>query len=369
MFPLKHLFRRRPQHARKPLMLSDVATHITTLETAPSYPAALLKNGSLNDTTHSLFQGWASSPCTLHQYTLENVVLDTASMIFFQDGHPIMDTAYLQPPDVIPALAIREDTLIPAPPEQKIMAACFDHWHQNYYHWIAHTIPTLYHLKNNTYNGGLILPLLTHWQEESIRLLGFNPSNSTRTEPGKQYAFRKVLYTDCVKGAADFSVLTSSRQAYHTLAQSPHIPTRATPPLNIFIERGQSPNRFMSNESELSQALTHIGFTAVKPETLSITEQIRLFSQARIVMGSLGAGMANLAWCKPGTIICELVPQQHPNPCTLALAMQMQLQYWGEPIETGVDIASHITPAYKTFNVSKIVQRAKDIIQYTESIE
>ncbi|MBR0560360.1 glycosyltransferase family 61 protein [Neokomagataea anthophila] len=290
-------------------------------------------------------------------------------MMFFQNGHPIIDTAYLQAPDVIPTLAIREDTLISAPPEQEMMAACFDHWHQNYYHWITHTIPTLFHLKNNDYNGGLILPSLTKWQEESIRMLGFDPARSTRTEPGKQYAFRKVLYTDCVKGAADFSVLTSSRQAYHTLTHTAHISTRATTPVNLFIERGQSPNRFVSNEAELSQALTQIGFTSVQPETFSLTEQIRLFSQAHIVIGALGAGMANLAWCKPGTIICELVPQQHTNPCTLVLAMQMQLQYWGEPIETGVDIASHITPANKTFDIPKIVQRAKEIIHYAESMK
>ncbi|GBR44143.1 capsular polysaccharide biosynthesis protein [Neokomagataea tanensis NBRC 106556] len=290
-------------------------------------------------------------------------------MMFFKDGQPIIDTAYLQSPDIIPSLAIREDTLIPAPPGQDVMAACFDHWHQNYYHWITHTIPTLFHLKNSHYKDGLILPPLTAWQEDTIRLLGFDPSHSTRTKPGEQYAFHTVLYTDCVRGTADFSALTSSRRAYHTLAQTCPPPAHTTTSPHLFIERGQAPNRFIHNEPELAKALTEIGFTTVKPETLNIAEQIHLFSQARIVIGSLGAGMANLAWCKPGTIICELVPQQHINPCTLALAMQMQLHYWGEPIETGVEIASHVTPAQKGFDIPKIVQRAKEMIHYASSMK
>ncbi|GBR55528.1 capsular polysaccharide biosynthesis protein [Neokomagataea thailandica NBRC 106555] len=193
-------------------------------------------------------------------------------------------------------------------------------------------------------------------------MYGFDPAHGTRTEPGKQYAFKKVIYTDNVRGAADFSVSPSSRQAYKSLTDKFPAMDESSSPLNLFIERGSATNRSVNNENELAKALAEIGFTIIRPETLSVTEQIRLFSKARFVMGALGAGMANLAWCKPGTIICELVPQQHPNPCNLALATQMELPYWGEPIETGIEAASHVTAAEKGFDIPTLIQRAKELL-------
>lgn len=370
MFSFARLFRRKASvvsDPSAPLTLADVATTMRVLDSAQVQPAALVQDGCLPGGAHSLFRGWQSKPLILRQYELEDVVLDRNLMVFLKDGRPIADTSYLQPPQAVADVTVREDDLVPAPAGQPVMAACFDHWNTNYYHWVVHTVPTLFSLRQSGFDGGLILPQLTPWQEETVRMNGFDPARATMTEPGRQYAFRKVIYTDCVRGAADFSPLPTSRAAYHTMAAQAGVTGREPRTLDLFIERGGASNRLMPNEADLAQALAEAGFTVVRPETLSVADQMRLFAKARLVVGALGAGMANLAWCRPGTVICELVPQQHQNPCNLTLAMQMGLPYWGELIETGVEEESHVAVSQKPFNVPELVHRARQLTMYAQA--
>ncbi|WP_086613365.1 glycosyltransferase family 61 protein [Acetobacter indonesiensis] len=347
-----------------PLTLMQAASNVTELEVIAPQAALLVQDGVLPDGSQSVFRGWVSDALTLRQYKLKDVVLDRSLMVFLQQGRLITDTNYLQSPDALAALTIRPDDLIASPAGAEDVAACFDHWDTNYYHWLVHTLPTLFQLKRQGFNGKLILPQLTPWQQETVRLVGFDPAHSILTQPGKHYAFKTVLYTDYVRGAADFSPSALARNAYHALAAQAGVAGQEQRTLNLFIERGAASNRAMPNEVALTQALTEAGFTAVRPETMSIAEQARLFAKARIVVGALGAGMANLAWCRPGTVVFELVPQHHQNPCTLSLATQMGLPYWGELVETGVEAESHVAGSQRAFNVPAIVQRAKQLADY-----
>ena len=74
--------------------------------------------------------------------------------------------------------------------------------------------------------------------------------------------------------------------------------------------------------------------------------------------------MAKLAWCRPGTVVCELVPEHHQNPCTLALATQMGLRYWGELVETGIDTENHVSISLKPFDVAAITHRVQQLSAY-----
>ncbi|KXV57306.1 hypothetical protein AD947_08665 [Acetobacter tropicalis] len=370
MFSFARLFRRKASVASAvsaPLTLAEAASNVRVLDNAQPQPAGLVDDGFLPEGARSLFRGWVSEPLVLRQYELEDVVLDRTLMVFLKDGRPIMDTAYLQPQQAVAELTVRKEDLVPAPPGQPAMAACFDHWSTNYYHWVVHTVPTLFSLRQSGFGGGLILPHLTEWQKETVRMNGFDPARATLTEPGRQYAFRKVIYTECVRGAADFSILPTSRQAYHALAAQAGVTGQEARTLDLFIERGGAANRLMPNEGDLAQALAQAGFTIVRPETLSVAGQMRLFARARLVVGALGAGMANLAWCRPGTVVCELVPQQHQNPCNLALAIQMNLPYWGELVETGVETESHVAASQKGFKVPELVQRAQQLAAYAQA--
>ncbi|EHH67499.1 glycosyltransferase family 61 protein [Gluconobacter morbifer] len=361
------LKRKKPPSPRlpsAPLTLETAASYTIEMERTDSHLPRLVQDGRLPDGTASLFRDWRSTPLTLRQFVLENVVLDRSLMVFLKDGRPIVDTAYLQSPADVQALTVRPECLVAAPKKQPVMAACFDHWNLNYYHWLAHTVPTLFILHEKGFPGSLILPSLTPWQEDTLRLSGFDPDNSVTTHHGQQYAFRKVIYTDYVRGAADFSVSTRSCRAYRALTARAGVKRGTARTLKIFIARGNASNRLMANETELAFALKQEDFTIVQPETLNINAQIHLFSQARMVVGALGAGMANVVWCQPGTIVCELVPQHHQNPCILNLTIQMGLLYWGELIETGVDTSSHVSVGLRPFDIPLLVHRIRQLAAF-----
>jgi capsular polysaccharide biosynthesis protein len=70
-------------------------------------------------------------------------------------------------------------------------------------------------------------------------------------------------------------------------------------PKRLFVRRS-SGYRKLLNEPEIETLLAGEGFAPVEPGGLSITEQVRLFSGAEIIVGASGAAMANLLWCRAG---------------------------------------------------------------------
>jgi len=69
--------------------------------------------------------------------------------------------------------------------------------------------------------------------------------------------------------------------------------------------------REMRNEPELIDRLVGMGFRAVCPETLSVVEQIALFSSAEMVVGPSGSGMFNIVFCRPGTKVIDIESEPH----------------------------------------------------------
>ncbi len=79
-------------------------------------------------------------------------------------------------------------------------------------------------------------------------------------------------------------------------------------PKRIYVSRLGSLKRELVNEVELEAALSARGFAIVRPETLSVREQIALFHHAETVVAPAGAALANVLFCKPGTKVVEIQP-------------------------------------------------------------
>jgi len=74
----------------------------------------------------------------------------------------------------------------------------------------------------------------------------------------------------------------------------------------VFISRKDTSIRQMSNEDEVFALFEAQGFERYCLSKLSIQEQIQLFSNAQIIVGCHGAGLTNIIFCKPETLIIEL---------------------------------------------------------------
>jgi len=109
---------------------------------------------------------------------------------------------------------------------------------------------------------------------------------------------------------------------------SGNVPARPRPlPRRLYIDRSFSRLRPLRNERELIAALTCMGFVSVRPETMSVADQVRLFRGAEIIVAPHGAGLTNLGFCRPGTRVVELLMDAYCNWCFRNLAGLHQLRY------------------------------------------
>ena len=74
-------------------------------------------------------------------------------------------------------------------------------------------------------------------------------------------------------------------------------------------------------------ALGPYGFHPYCLESLSVKEQLRLFSESSVVVGPHGAGFANMIACTPSAAIIELLPRPGNFTHYYAMADQLALQH------------------------------------------
>lgn len=97
----------------------------------------------------------------------------------------------------------------------------------------------------------------------------------------------------------------------------------------LFISRAEAPWRKIANEADLAPALERYGFERVVMERLSLAEQIRLVSEAQIVVGNHGAGLTHILWLNPGSRVLELRRRGDGlNNCYYSLADAMGVDYY-----------------------------------------
>jgi|TARA_Y100000310_G_scaffold315927_1_gene367081 capsular polysaccharide biosynthesis protein len=95
--------------------------------------------------------------------------------------------------------------------------------------------------------------------------------------------------------------------------------------LKIYIKRGN--RRTIVNESILIQRLKELGYKIVLNEKLSFSEQIDLYKNASIVIGTHGAGLSNVLFSPQGSMVVELFPNNLIKPHYFFLSKSLQLNY------------------------------------------
>jgi len=82
---------------------------------------------------------------------------------------------------------------------------------------------------------------------------------------------------------------------------------------SIYVSRVGTSVRPMRNESQLVEALQERGFFIFSADGMSLSEQIRIFSQARVIVGPHGSGLTNVAFAQPDATLLEVRPLNRPG--------------------------------------------------------
>lgn len=311
------------------------------------------------------FTDWQHPAEWIHCYRIDNVVVDIYHMVLFKNGKIIPDSNPYITGQLLRSLKLQPEKLVEYSGNEAIFS-CSDHWENNYYHWMIHAIPAYFAILKLGIKGKFLLTYpMFEWRKRTLELLGIDLSLLIPVEKEKQYAFSQLYVCDFTFGKADFSCSDLSVQAYAQMIRnvSHHAFLRHD---KIYISRMGKKNRCLSNEEELVMALEKRGYFILNPEDYTIDEQIMLFHHARIVVGLLGAGLSNIVFCQENTMVYELVPSHHNNPCFLALSLQGKLRYWADRFDTGVknNAPDHLSPWQNSLDIGFVMKRLDELERY-----
>jgi capsular polysaccharide biosynthesis protein len=186
----------------------------------------------------------------------------------------------------------------------------------NYFHWIIEALPRMWIVEQFKELDALPLLVDSHLksqQIESLRILTENKREIIPLQLGQGYKIKHLFYPSglsYVHNNYDHPFAHDKDLLVSPLAVS-YLRNRFLPIINAEQNhvQGQSKKIYLSrkklsqgqrllNTDEIEIMLLEKGFDIIHPELLSFTDQIRLFSQAEIIVGASGSAFANLVFAK-----------------------------------------------------------------------
>jgi capsular polysaccharide biosynthesis protein len=210
----------------------------------------------------------------------------------------------------------------------------------NYGHFILDALPTVTvfgkYLKD--INWTFISPPLLDWHREFLRILSLKYKNIIFVELKDDIIKAKTIYyTDCMLGflhqsndilnylrddVSSMPVVNLSRadRFVRAFKASPIAGVRSavgsavacirsllSTKRRLFLVRDNRKRAFL-NQTQVAARLGLSGFEVVAPQNYSVAQQKEMFENAEMIVAASGAALANLIFCRPGTIVFEIMP-------------------------------------------------------------
>lgn len=238
----------------------------------------------------------------------------------------------------------------------------------NYYHWFFDCLSRLCLTETVTKSYQNIKYLIPDdifpYQKESLAQLGINSSNyiSSRDAPFIQSklliasSYPNPEINDPAEWCIDFI-----RKSFLPLALQTNTENQL-----IYISRSDSiRSRRLTNESYLLSLLVPLGFRVVHLSTINFNDQVTLFANAKMVVGVHGAGLTNLIFSKPGTIVCEIFGETYQPVMFKKISNYLDFRYnayFSAPLEASGKLVEDANEMWKyTHNIADITISEKDV--------
>ncbi|EMA58378.1 glycosyltransferase family 61 protein [Halorubrum lipolyticum] len=174
------------------------------------------------------------------------------------------------------------------------VAAIVNGYWGNFYHWTLEELLKLRGIKQYERRTGRDVPLLIpsdpkSYVTESLRLLGYDDADYIEWDGEPLHVDRLIVpsFPDPTPLAMEWL----RNEATDGLDLSDD-----TGPDWVYVSRQNADTRRVANYAEIQPVLEEYGIEPVECETLSLDEQIRLFSSVEGIVGPHGAGLTGLVW-------------------------------------------------------------------------
>lgn len=339
-----HLSNRKARRWRPLTKLSDY-TKIMEISTYKLVDAALVKTPELKVFPAS-DQSYLVSPHDGYRFpeifvaTINNAITYGGTNLILADDHVVSHDLYdfgrdytseeLHGRTLIDPKSSRIRWLLhdEAPEAIPVAATFVDACAANYAHWMSEVLPrVVLFCDEERYKG---IPIIVNDGlhkniMESLFLLAGSDREIITLPIGRALVVDELYFTSTA-GYVPFERRTKKLSGHSHGLFSPLAFERIRNHLNALVQktekeawpekiflRRNSGARKVTNATELERVLVGRGYVIVEPEKLTFSEQVQLFSNAKIIIGSSGAALANMLFAPQNARIFILISK---NPDT-----------------------------------------------------
>lgn len=209
-----------------------------------------------------------------------------------------------------------------------------DDWSYGYFHWLADALPRLYAVQDRI---GDCLILLPHqyqglgFVEDSLKAFGINEVEFIAVDEVVLVDKLLVPTPTAPSGHYRNEIIAGVRKILKRAfgSQQQELQNR------IYISRGRSAKRRISNEDDVTEVLSQNGFTTVYAENHPFRDQVRIASESQFLVSNHGAGLTNMLFMRDGGSVLELRhARDSVNNCYFTLASALDINYFYQTCES-----------------------------------
>lgn len=197
---------------------------------------------------------------------------------------------------------------------------------RNYYHQLLLVAGRIIWLSEHGHlkSRKLVMPESTpSYIYEFLDLLGIQSSHMITVNEGERVSFEDAYIMPSIEIISAEMLKLIRKRAWKAAGISAD--TKPTKKL-LILRRGMSSRRCFQ-EPLLIQLASKLGFEEVRPEQLSILEQIRMFADAKSVVGLAGASFTNLVFSRDGIPVVGISKNAIFSPTFVEMALALN-QKW-----------------------------------------
>ena len=213
---------------------------------------------------------------------------------------------------------------------------------ENYFHWLYDVLPRLFitskFLPIRDINFFLLPSLEKKFQRDSLKIIGIKKKKLLDSKIYRHITSDKIIVTDhpyikriSLKDQLKIPYWICEWLKEIFLSKLKKIKKKY--PKKIFLLRKNIKNnnylssRILIKEKQIKNFLKQKKFEFINPEKYSFKEQLRLFNNAKTIVGVHGAAFANIVFCKKNTNIVEL-QSKTTGDVIKNLALKNNLRYF-----------------------------------------
>lgn len=207
------------------------------------------------------------------------------------------------------------------------------HGGQNYFHWMFDVLPRIGILQLAGFSVETIDKFIVNstsysFQEETLKYIGISYEKLISSQEHSHIKVNKLIAPALLRGFEKGNIAEKYACLYlrESLLKYERFTTRAVE--RIYITRADASYRKVLNEEDVIALVAQIGFSAVTLNSLTVAEQISIFKKAKIIIAPHGAGLTNIVFSSPGTILIEILSPVYVNVCYWSIANHLNIKYY-----------------------------------------